>query len=143
MPHKNGAPYGMACALPARLSGAQEERVTQWQDFGTALGLLGQLRNDQEDLVTGRDEDARNQTATYLSGGFTQWFSRPWIQSDVMASTSVPCHASWTRRQNRCLRCEAQTPLRCNDIDNCPTGPRGDDKWRKWFWLTRKAPPGE
>jgi heptaprenyl diphosphate synthase len=63
---KNGAPYGMACALAARVAGVDDLQVTRWREFGVLLGMLGQFRNDQEDLATSRDEDLKNQTATYL-----------------------------------------------------------------------------
>lgn len=63
---KNGVPYGTACAMAARLAGAGHDRVKLWRRFGTTLGLVGQFRNDQEDIVSGRDEDLVNGTATYL-----------------------------------------------------------------------------
>jgi geranylgeranyl pyrophosphate synthase len=63
---KNGAPYGMACALAARVAGVDDRQVARWREFGVLLGMLGQFRNDQEDVASSRDEDLRNQTATYL-----------------------------------------------------------------------------
>jgi heptaprenyl diphosphate synthase len=63
---KTGAPYGAACSMAARLAGASESRAQGWWEFGAKLGTVGQLRNDQEDMVTGRDEDLINGTATYL-----------------------------------------------------------------------------
>ena len=63
---KTGAAYGAASAMAASLSGCSHARRAQWTDFGQALGLLGQFRNDQEDLVSGRDEDLKNGTATFL-----------------------------------------------------------------------------
>lgn len=63
---KNGAAYGMACALAARVVGADQAQVDRWREFGVLLGLLGQFRNDQEDVANGRLEDLKNQTATYL-----------------------------------------------------------------------------
>ncbi|MBJ8343347.1 polyprenyl synthetase family protein [Antrihabitans sp. YC2-6] len=42
------------------------ERVDGWRDFGRTLGVLRQIVNDQRDIVTERDEDLRNGTATYL-----------------------------------------------------------------------------
>lgn len=63
---KNGAAYGMACAAAARLARADDRRVRLWREFGYSLGLLGQFRNDQEDLAEGRDEDLRTSTMTYL-----------------------------------------------------------------------------
>ena len=64
--HKNGAAYGMACGLAARISEVRPHHIDQWRAFGYTLGAMGQFRNDQEDLISGRDEDLRNQTATYL-----------------------------------------------------------------------------
>jgi heptaprenyl diphosphate synthase len=63
---KTGAPYGMSAALAAQLAERDADRVDAWRSFGRALGVLRQLVNDQRDLVTERDEDLRNGTATYL-----------------------------------------------------------------------------
>lgn len=63
---KTGAPYGMSAALAAQLAECDADRVDAWRSFGRALGVLRQLVNDQRDLLTGRDEDLRNGTATYL-----------------------------------------------------------------------------
>ena len=63
---KTGAPYGMSAALAAHLADCDPDRVDAWRSFGRALGVLRQLVNDQRDLVTERDEDLRNGTATYL-----------------------------------------------------------------------------
>ncbi|WP_178360383.1 polyprenyl synthetase family protein [Mycolicibacterium hippocampi] len=63
---KTGAAYGMAAALAAQLAECDADRVDAWRSFGRALGVLRQLVNDQRDLVTERDEDLRNGTATYL-----------------------------------------------------------------------------
>ncbi|MFF9775729.1 polyprenyl synthetase family protein [Streptomyces sp. NPDC013978] len=63
---KSGAPFGMITAMAAILSGASTERTELWREFGDVFGILWQLFNDQEDLLTGRDEDLRNGTVTYL-----------------------------------------------------------------------------
>lgn len=63
---KTGAPYGMSAALAAQLAERDADRVDAWRSFGRSLGVLRQLVNDQRDLVTERDEDLRNGTATYL-----------------------------------------------------------------------------
>lgn len=63
---KTGAPYGMSAALAAQLADCDADRIDAWRSFGRALGVLRQLVNDQRDLVTERDEDLRNGTATYL-----------------------------------------------------------------------------
>ena len=63
---KSGAPFSMITAMAAILSGTAAERVERWREFGDAFGILWQLFNDQEDLLSGRDEDLRNGTTTYL-----------------------------------------------------------------------------
>jgi heptaprenyl diphosphate synthase len=63
---KTGAAYGMSAALAAHLAELDADRVDAWRSFGRALGVLRQLVNDQRDLVTERDEDLQNGTATYL-----------------------------------------------------------------------------
>lgn len=63
---KTGAAYGMSAALAAHLAELDADRVDAWRSFGRALGVLRQLVNDQRDLVTDRDEDLHNGTATYL-----------------------------------------------------------------------------
>jgi heptaprenyl diphosphate synthase len=63
---KTGAPYGMATAMAAHLAGAGDGRTDRWREVGVRLGVLRQLVNDQRDLVTGRDEDLKNGTGTYL-----------------------------------------------------------------------------
>lgn len=63
---KSGAPFGMITAMAAILAGAQAERTERWREFGDVFGILWQLFNDQEDLFSGRDEDLRNGTVTYL-----------------------------------------------------------------------------
>jgi geranylgeranyl pyrophosphate synthase len=65
--HKNGAAFGAACSMAAAAAGAEPARVALWRSFGCLLGAVGQLRNDEEDLVTDRNEDLRNGTATYLT----------------------------------------------------------------------------
>lgn len=64
--HKSSSAYVMATTMAARLAGADKTQVGLWRKFATELGLLCQFRNDQEDLDTGRLEDLKNQTATYL-----------------------------------------------------------------------------
>ncbi len=68
--HKSGAVYGMAATLAARLAlgahRADDPRVAAWGEFGQAVGLLAQFRNDEDDLRSGHHEDLGNRTATYL-----------------------------------------------------------------------------
>ncbi|MGW0705376.1 polyprenyl synthetase family protein [Streptomyces sp. NPDC002643] len=63
---KSGAPYRMITAMAAILSGADRERVELWRMFGDVFGILWQLFNDQEDILSGRNEDLLNGTVTYL-----------------------------------------------------------------------------
>ncbi|MFP3986119.1 polyprenyl synthetase family protein [Streptomyces sp. E11-3] len=63
---KSGGPFGMITAMAAVLSGAPSERIDQWREFGCVFGILWQLFNDQEDILSGRDEDQLNGTVTYL-----------------------------------------------------------------------------
>lgn len=63
---KSSAPFGMITAMAAILAGAEEDRTERWREFGHLFGILWQLFNDQEDIVSGRNEDLRNGTVTYL-----------------------------------------------------------------------------
>ncbi|MFE7843246.1 polyprenyl synthetase family protein [Streptomyces sp. NPDC057474] len=63
---KSGAPFGMITAMAAILADAGTERIELWREFGDVFGILWQLFNDQEDLLSGRDEDLLNGTVTYL-----------------------------------------------------------------------------
>lgn len=64
--NKSSAPYAMAGAMAARAAGTGETRTEQWRSFGQQLGLLGQFRNDQDDLQSGRLQDLANRTPTLL-----------------------------------------------------------------------------
>ncbi|GHE53277.1 hypothetical protein GCM10017778_41860 [Streptomyces vinaceus] len=63
---KSGGPYSMITAMAALLAGASDERVELWREFGYIFGILWQLFNDQEDILSGRNEDLLNGTVTYL-----------------------------------------------------------------------------
>jgi heptaprenyl diphosphate synthase len=63
---KSGAPFAMITAMAAIWAGADSGRVRLWREFGEVLGILWQLFNDQEDILSGRNEDLRNGTVTYL-----------------------------------------------------------------------------
>ncbi|MFJ7966369.1 polyprenyl synthetase family protein [Streptomyces sp. NPDC096324] len=63
---KSGAPYSMVTAMAARLAGCSDERVELWREFGNVFGILWQIFNDQQDILTGRNEDLANGTVTYL-----------------------------------------------------------------------------
>ncbi|MGZ9929395.1 polyprenyl synthetase family protein [Streptomyces sp. NC-S4] len=63
---KSGAPFGMITAMAAIFSGASAEKVELWREFGYVFGILWQIFNDQEDILSGRNEDVLNGTVTYL-----------------------------------------------------------------------------
>ncbi|MER7731441.1 polyprenyl synthetase family protein [Streptomyces erythrochromogenes] len=63
---KSGAPFGMITAMAAIFSGTTGEKVELWREFGYVFGILWQIFNDQEDILSGRDEDLLNGTVTYL-----------------------------------------------------------------------------
>lgn len=63
---KSGAPFAMITAMAAIWADADSERIQLWREFGDVFGLLWQLFNDQEDVLSGRNEDLRNGTVTYL-----------------------------------------------------------------------------
>jgi heptaprenyl diphosphate synthase len=63
---KSGAPFSMVTAMAAQLAGRPHGRVELWREFGNVFGILWQLFNDQQDILTGRNEDLVNGTVTYL-----------------------------------------------------------------------------
>ncbi|MFF4753572.1 polyprenyl synthetase family protein [Streptomyces sp. NPDC002514] len=63
---KSGAPFGMITTMAAQWANAAASRVALWREFGELFGVLWQLLNDQEDILSGRNEDILNGTATYL-----------------------------------------------------------------------------
>ncbi|MER6088088.1 polyprenyl synthetase family protein [Streptomyces bluensis] len=63
---KSGAPFAMITAMAGIWAGADSGRIRLWREFGDVLGILWQLFNDQEDILSGRNEDLRNGTLTYL-----------------------------------------------------------------------------
>ncbi|WP_229703062.1 polyprenyl synthetase family protein [Streptomyces albiflavescens] len=63
---KSGAPFSMVTAMAAELAGAAKGRVELWREFGNVFGVLWQIFNDQEDILSGRNEDVLNGTVTYL-----------------------------------------------------------------------------
>ncbi|MGW4993753.1 polyprenyl synthetase family protein [Streptomyces mirabilis] len=63
---KSGAPFSMVTAMAAEWAGAERARVELWRDFGDVFGILWQMSNDQEDILSGRNEDLLNGTVTYL-----------------------------------------------------------------------------
>ncbi|MEJ8645548.1 polyprenyl synthetase family protein [Streptomyces sp. MS1.HAVA.3] len=63
---KSGAPFGMITAMAAVFSGTTGAKVDLWREFGYVFGILWQIFNDQDDILSGRDEDLLNGTVTYL-----------------------------------------------------------------------------
>ncbi|MFF4345725.1 polyprenyl synthetase family protein [Streptomyces sp. NPDC001530] len=63
---KSGAPFSMVTAMAAELAGVEKGRVELWREFGNVFGILWQIFNDQEDILSGRNEDLLNGTVTYL-----------------------------------------------------------------------------
>ncbi|MFB6612782.1 polyprenyl synthetase family protein [Streptomyces sp. NPDC085524] len=63
---KSGGPFGMITAMAAIFSRTTARKVELWREFGYVFGVLWQLFNDQEDILSGRGEDLRNGTVTYL-----------------------------------------------------------------------------
>jgi heptaprenyl diphosphate synthase len=101
--HKNGVPYGAVCAMAAYLAGVEERRVALWRQFGTILGLVGQFRNDQEDLVTGRDEDLANGTATYLLSHLLNTLSLTTEKAEVIDLVGRACRCDEARSRLKTL----------------------------------------
>lgn len=56
----------MITAMAAELAGVEQGRAELWREFGNVFGILWQIFNDQEDILSGRDEDLLNGTVTYL-----------------------------------------------------------------------------
>ncbi|WP_369265703.1 polyprenyl synthetase family protein [Streptomyces sp. R35] len=63
---KSGAPFSMVTAMAAELAGVEKGTVELWREFGNVFGILWQIFNDQEDILSGRNEDLLNGTVTYL-----------------------------------------------------------------------------
>ncbi|WP_244888801.1 polyprenyl synthetase family protein [Streptomyces purpureus] len=63
---KSGGPFGMITAMAAIWAKTSGERIDLWREFGYVFGIIWQLFNDQEDILSGRNEDLQNGTVTYL-----------------------------------------------------------------------------
>jgi heptaprenyl diphosphate synthase len=74
---KTGAPYAMAAAMGAALAGCGPAQVDVARDFGERFGVLRQVVNDQRDIASGRYEDLRNGTATYMVVRYLESLSEP------------------------------------------------------------------
>lgn len=66
---KSGAPFSMITVMAAICAGSTSGKVALWRRFGDVFGILWQLFNDQEDILSGRNEDLLNGTVTYLLAG--------------------------------------------------------------------------
>lgn len=86
---KSGGPYSMVTAMAAILSGASDERVELWREFGYIFGILWQLFNDQEDILTGRNEDLRNGTVTYLLTCALDDAPTPGAREDILGRSAA------------------------------------------------------
>ncbi|MCX5147979.1 MULTISPECIES: polyprenyl synthetase family protein [unclassified Streptomyces] len=99
---KSGGPFSMITAMAAILSGASDERVELWREFGYIFGILWQLFNDQEDILSGRNEDLLNGTVTYLLTCVLEEAGTPGAREDVLgwcaaARNSEEARAELTR----------------------------------------------
>ncbi|MEV6728492.1 MULTISPECIES: polyprenyl synthetase family protein [unclassified Streptomyces] len=99
---KSGGPFSMITAMAAILSGASDERVELWREFGYIFGILWQLFNDQEDILSGRNEDLLNGTVTYLLTCVLDDAATPRDREDVLgccaaARNSEDARAELTR----------------------------------------------
>lgn len=115
---KTGAPYAMATTTAACLAEADPIRVAAWHQFGQTFGLLRQFVNDQRDLATGRNEDLRNGTATYLLAVFLRSLSATQFSqaTDLLTAARTSDDATaelstWMRRDELIERyADAMTP---------------------------------
>ncbi|WP_406094842.1 polyprenyl synthetase family protein [Kitasatospora purpeofusca] len=99
---KTGAPYAMAAAMGAVLAGCDEARVDAWRDLGARFGVLRQLVNDQRDIASGRYEDLRNGTATFMVVQYLKSLSEP--ERAVAEKLLVGCADSAAAREEFAAR---------------------------------------
>ncbi|MEU5402905.1 polyprenyl synthetase family protein [Streptomyces sp. NPDC005963] len=81
---KSGAPFGMITAMAAILSGAAQDGIERWREFGYVFGVLWQIFNDQDDILSGRNEDLLNGTVTYLLACAIEE-ATPAVRADLLA----------------------------------------------------------
>ncbi|MFF4102153.1 polyprenyl synthetase family protein [Streptomyces sp. NPDC001903] len=96
---KSGGPYSMITAMAALLAGASDERVELWREFGYIFGILWQLFNDQEDILTGRDEDLHNGTVTYLLTCALDDAATPEVREDIVGRSVAARHCGQARAE--------------------------------------------
>jgi len=107
---KTGAPYAMSAAMGAVLAGCDAHSVTAWREFGESFGVLRQLVNDQRDLASGRYEDLRNATGTYMTVHYLRSLSP---QERAMAERLLAeCAHSPAAREQFAARLTEPTRLR-------------------------------
>ncbi|NXY98036.1 polyprenyl synthetase family protein, partial [Streptomyces sp. BR123] len=86
---KSGGPFSMITAMAAILAGADSARVGLWREFGYVFGILWQIFNDQEDILSGRNEDLLNGTATYLLACTLEDSREPGARDHVLALSAA------------------------------------------------------
>ncbi len=104
---KSGAPFGMITAMAALFSGTTDERVELWREFGYVFGILWQIFNDQEDILSGRDEDLANGTVTYLLASVLEDAS-PLSREHILGLCAAASRSHQARRELASL---LRTPL--------------------------------
>ncbi|MGQ0504990.1 MAG: polyprenyl synthetase family protein [Myxococcaceae bacterium] len=87
---KNGAGFAMAAVMAARLAGASTRELSLWREFGLGFGALRQLRNDQDDLVSGHDDDLRNAVVTHLFAHLLAGSDKPTRQRLLALHRAAP-----------------------------------------------------
>ncbi|MEV6581630.1 polyprenyl synthetase family protein [Streptomyces sp. NPDC051582] len=96
---KSGGPYSMITAMAALLAGASDERVELWREFGYIFGILWQLFNDQEDILTGRNEDLHNGTVTYLLTCALDDTTTPEAREDILGRSTAARRCAQARAE--------------------------------------------
>ncbi|QCX82642.1 Polyprenyl synthetase (plasmid) [Streptomyces sp. YIM 121038] len=95
---KSGAPYGMITAMASILSGAISTRTALWREFGYTFGILWQMFNDQQDILSGRHEDLRNRTVTYLLACAVE-DAPPSVRQRLVNLSSAAQHSEASRQE--------------------------------------------
>ncbi|WP_234381895.1 polyprenyl synthetase family protein [Streptomyces sp. XY332] len=115
---KSGGPFSMITAMAALLSGASDERVELWREFGYIFGILWQLFNDQEDILSGRNEDLLNGTVTYLLTCVLDDAATPRARKEVLARCAAARNSEEARAElTRLLLAPAALDRYTADLD--------------------------
>ncbi|MEV0409703.1 polyprenyl synthetase family protein [Streptomyces sp. NPDC050448] len=96
---KSGGPFSMITTMAAALSGASDERVELWREFGYIFGILWQIFNDQEDILSGRNEDLLNGTVTYLLTCVLDDAPTPQAREDILGWCDAARHSEEARAE--------------------------------------------